>query len=159
MQISLMGYQCRRCGHQWKPRGTALPERCPHCDSRKWQVPPGEELPPHLQEVFQLYEVPQDQRADIVRYAFQHPGVAQALREAVPELEKVFGTLRRRLKLVQFYDTDDEQLFGMILVEGQPKEAFARLRQFDRAWFLDVPAQVRTNLNFTVKPENDYPSV
>ena len=84
MQIWLRGYQCQRCGHQWKPRKQGTPVKCPSCDSPNWQVPRGEKMPPHLEEVFQLYEVPQEQRDDIIRYAFQHPGVAKALLEAVP---------------------------------------------------------------------------
>jgi hypothetical protein len=136
-----------------------LPERCPHCDSRKWQVPPGEELPPHLAEVLQLYEVPQDQRADIIRYAFQHPGVAQALREAVPELEKVFGKARRRLDLFQFDDNPgEEKLYGMVLASDDDYERAVELMgQFRGTWFSKIAREVHFHLNFTVDPEDDYP--
>jgi hypothetical protein len=140
------------------PRGSAAPERCPKCDTRKWQVLPGEELPGHLAEVFQLYEVPQHQRSDIIRYAFQHPGVAQALREAVPELENVFGKVRRRLKISVDPEEDWVELFGLVLVEDLER-AFPRLEEFDRAWFSSVPTDVQLHLNFTVKAEDDYPSV
>ena len=158
MQISLTGYQCLRCGHQWKPRGSAPPERCPHCDSRKWQVPPGEELPTHLAEVFQLYEVPQDQRADIIRYAFQHPGVAQALREAVPELEKVFGQARRRLDLFQYDDNPgEEELLGLVLLKEYPEDAGLLMEPFDKAFWSKVPREVRFHLSFQIEMEDAFP--
>ena len=159
MQISLTGYQCLRCGHQWKPRGSAAPERCPKCDSRKWQVPPGEELPPQLAEVFQLYEVPQAQRTDIIRYAFQHPGVAQALKAAVPELVKVFGKARRRLDLAQFWDGGgDEQLFGLVQIKDEDEDQDEiLLDRFHKAWSPKVPHQVRLYLNFDVITEDDHP--
>ena len=80
-------------------------------------------MPPHLEDVFQLYEVPEDQRAEIIRYATQHPGVAQALLAAVPELEKVFGKTRRRLELFHFDDgSEDEQLYVLVLVKDDPDQ-------------------------------------
>jgi len=167
LQISLSGYQCLRCGHQWRPRSSASggpPKKCPSCDSRNWQAPPGEKLPPHMEEVFQLYEVPQDQRADIIRYAFHHPGVAQALKEAARELEKVFGKARRRLDLHQDPEEEDwVMLFGEILVkDDQLVRAGALLEEFNRAWFVEKfpgPSDVRINLSFTVKPVDDSPPV
>jgi predicted Zn-ribbon and HTH transcriptional regulator len=30
---------CERCGHEWERVG--LPDRCPVCDSRYWDAPPG----------------------------------------------------------------------------------------------------------------------
>lgn len=37
--------ECKRCGHRWIPRGAALPQACPRCQSRKWNVPSGEHAP------------------------------------------------------------------------------------------------------------------
>lgn len=155
MEVSLKGFQCQRCGHQWKPRKAGTPKKCPGCDSSSWQVPRGKGLPPHLEEVFQLYEVPEDQRAEIIRYTLQHQGVAMVLLEAVPELKKVFGNARITLDL--HVDPEDgwEELFGVIQVKRGNQGNFARLRQFDRAWFRNVPVHVRTNLNFTVRPTVD----
>lgn len=28
--------QCKRCGHEWIPRGKTKPERCPNCNSPYW---------------------------------------------------------------------------------------------------------------------------
>jgi hypothetical protein len=114
-------------------------------------------MPPHLEEVFQLYEVPEDQRAEIIRYAAGHPGVAQALLEAIPELEKVFGNTRRRLELEVDPESGWEQLLGMVLLKDYPENAFDTLSQFDRSWFLKVPSGVRLHLNFIVELEDDYP--
>ena len=159
MQILLKGYQCLRCGHQWKPRKKTTPLKCPSCDSSNWQLPRGEGMPPHLAEVFQQYEVPEDQRAEIIRYAAQHPGVAQALLEAVPELRKVFGNARLRLDLFQFDDGGgDEKLYGMVLAKDDDYERVVDLmHQFRRTWFSKVPREVHFHLNFTVDPEDDYP--
>jgi hypothetical protein len=114
-------------------------------------------MPPHLEEVFQLYEVPEDQWAEIIRYAAGHPGVAQALLEAIPELEKVFGNTRRRLELEVDPEGGWEQLLGMVLLKDYPENAFDTLSQFDRSWFLKVPSGVRLHLNFIVELEDDYP--
>ena len=160
MQISLSGYQCLRCGHRWKPRSSASgtpPKKCPKCDSASWRQPPGEKLPPHLKEVFLLYEVPQDQRADIICYASQHPGVAQTLLEAAPELEKVFGRLRRRLELEVDPESGWEELLGIVLLKEYPENAFELMDPFDKAFLLRVPREVRFHLNFTIAPEDDYP--
>jgi hypothetical protein len=81
-------------------------------------------MSPHLEEVFQLYEVPEDQRAEIIRYAAQPniPEWPMASLLAVPEMEKVSGKARRRLDLVRFWDSeDDEELFGRVLLKGYPK--------------------------------------
>ena len=158
MEILLKGFKCQRCGHTWKPRKAGTPKKCPACDSSNWQFPRGEGMPPHLEEVFQLYEVPEDQRAEIISYAGQHPGVAQALREAVPHLEKVFGKARRRLDLFQFWDSDDDQeLFGQVLVKHYPENTFDLLGRFLEAWLPKVPREVRTKLNFSIEPADDYP--
>jgi hypothetical protein len=109
--------------------------------------------------VFQLYEVPQAQRTDIIRYAFQHPGVAQALKEAAPELEKVFGKARRRLDLAQFWDGGgDEQLFGLVQIKDEDEDQDEiLLDRFHKAWSPNVPHQVRLYLNFDVITEDDHP--
>ena len=156
MQILLSGYQCLRCGHQWKPRFQTLPKKCPGCDSRNWQLPPGENLPPHLEEVFQLYEVTEAQRADIIRYALQHPGVARALVEAVPELERVFGKTRRWLELDRDPETGWEELFGMIVMKSEPANDIALIHSFSDSYSSKLPQDVRLLLNFDVVTEDDY---
>jgi predicted Zn-ribbon and HTH transcriptional regulator len=38
--ITVMGYRCERCGHEWVPReGTQEPRVCPKCKSPYWNVP------------------------------------------------------------------------------------------------------------------------
>ncbi len=39
--ITVMGYRCDRCGHEWIPRGEAErePRTCPHCKSAHWNAP------------------------------------------------------------------------------------------------------------------------
>jgi hypothetical protein len=157
VQILLKGYQCLRCGHQWKPRKKTTPLKWPACDSPNWKQPRREGMPPHLEEVFRLYEVPADQRAEIIRYAAQHPGVAQALWEAAPELKKVFGKARCRLELEVDPESGWEQLLGMVLLKDYPENALDSLSQFDRSWFLNVSSDVRLHLNFIVELEDDYP--
>ena len=39
MEVFLKGFQCQRCGYQWKPRKAGTPKKCPGCDSAGWQVP------------------------------------------------------------------------------------------------------------------------
>ena len=40
-KITLQGYQCERCGHQWVPRQetTEEPKVCPKCKSPYWNTP------------------------------------------------------------------------------------------------------------------------
>ena len=39
--ITVMGYRCERCGHEWIPRGSAEeePRVCPKCRSPWWNRP------------------------------------------------------------------------------------------------------------------------
>ena len=38
--ITIMGYQCARCGHEWLPRGDVQePKVCPSCHSAWWDTP------------------------------------------------------------------------------------------------------------------------
>jgi DNA-directed RNA polymerase subunit RPC12/RpoP len=39
--ITVMGYRCERCGHEWLPRGTVKrePLQCPKCHSPYWNRP------------------------------------------------------------------------------------------------------------------------
>ena len=40
VQITLLGWKCERCGHEWVPRkGDAHPKVCPHCKSPYWDKP------------------------------------------------------------------------------------------------------------------------
>jgi hypothetical protein len=158
VEILLKGFQCRRCGHQWKPRKEGVPAKCPSCDSPHWQRPRGEGLAAHLAEVFQLYEVPEDQRDKIIAYVQQYRGVAHALRKAVPELERVFGKTSRRLDIEVDPESGWEELFGVVLLKEYPENAFELLHNFDQ-WFLQAPAEVRMNRNFNVVTEDDYTAV
>jgi hypothetical protein len=40
--ITVMGFRCDRCNHEWIPRGGAEeePKVCPKCDSPWWNQPP-----------------------------------------------------------------------------------------------------------------------
>lgn len=39
--ITVMGYRCERCGHEWVPRGETEqePRLCPKCKSAYWNEP------------------------------------------------------------------------------------------------------------------------
>ena len=37
--ITIMGYRCERCGHEWAPRSSAAPRVCPKCKSPYWDRP------------------------------------------------------------------------------------------------------------------------
>jgi predicted Zn-ribbon and HTH transcriptional regulator len=37
--ITVMGYKCERCGHEWIPRGEEIPRVCPKCRSAWWNKP------------------------------------------------------------------------------------------------------------------------
>jgi predicted Zn-ribbon and HTH transcriptional regulator len=37
--ITVMGYRCERCGHEWIPRGDEEPRVCPGCRSPWWNKP------------------------------------------------------------------------------------------------------------------------
>lgn len=39
-KITLEGYRCERCGHEWVPREKGKkPKVCPHCKSPYWDTP------------------------------------------------------------------------------------------------------------------------
>jgi len=38
-EITLLGYECTRCGHRWRPRLEARPLICPRCKSAYWDRP------------------------------------------------------------------------------------------------------------------------
>ena len=45
-RITLFGYRCERCGHEWVPRETEHePKVCPKCKSPYWNTPPQTEQP------------------------------------------------------------------------------------------------------------------
>jgi predicted Zn-ribbon and HTH transcriptional regulator len=37
--ITVMGYRCQRCTHEWIPRVTDAPAVCPRCKSAYWNRP------------------------------------------------------------------------------------------------------------------------
>lgn len=37
--ITLLGFRCERCGHEWLPRGISDPKACPACRSTDWNSP------------------------------------------------------------------------------------------------------------------------
>ena len=37
--ISVTGYRCERCSHQWVPRAETEPRVCPKCKSPYWDKP------------------------------------------------------------------------------------------------------------------------
>jgi DNA-directed RNA polymerase subunit RPC12/RpoP len=39
--ITVMGYRCERCSHEWVPRGDyeGEPRQCPKCKSARWDTP------------------------------------------------------------------------------------------------------------------------
>lgn len=39
VKITLQGYKCERCGHEWIPKGKETPKVCPKCKSPYWNVP------------------------------------------------------------------------------------------------------------------------
>lgn len=40
VKITLYGYKCERCGHQWVPKKIGNnPRVCPNCKSPYWDVP------------------------------------------------------------------------------------------------------------------------
>jgi len=38
-KITLKGYRCERCGHEWVPRNDENPRVCPKCKSPYWDKP------------------------------------------------------------------------------------------------------------------------
>lgn len=37
--ITVMGYRCERCGHEWVPKAEQAPRVCPKCKSAYWNAP------------------------------------------------------------------------------------------------------------------------
>jgi len=37
-EVTLRGYECSRCNHQWVPRDSEKPRVCPKCKSPYWDV-------------------------------------------------------------------------------------------------------------------------
>lgn len=50
MEITMKGYQCERCAHQWAPRDAGYPKVCPKCKSPYWDRPRKIAIPPHVEE-------------------------------------------------------------------------------------------------------------
>lgn len=44
MEITLKGWECERCSHQWVPRDEDHPRVCPKCKSPYWDKPRRSEL-------------------------------------------------------------------------------------------------------------------
>ncbi|MEM5836300.1 MAG: hypothetical protein QXR09_02075 [Candidatus Aenigmatarchaeota archaeon] len=38
-KVTLLGYRCFRCKHEWLPRGKNIPKVCPRCKSPYWDRP------------------------------------------------------------------------------------------------------------------------
>ena len=38
-EITMKGFRCDRCGHQWVPREEDYPRVCPKCKSPYWDKP------------------------------------------------------------------------------------------------------------------------
>jgi hypothetical protein len=38
VRLTLDGWRCERCSHEWVPRGKAKPRICPKCKSAYWDV-------------------------------------------------------------------------------------------------------------------------
>lgn len=36
IEIKIKGYRCKRCGHEWVPKGKDEPKVCPNCKSPYW---------------------------------------------------------------------------------------------------------------------------
>ena len=41
VQITVWGFRCERCNHEWAPRGQVEPRVCPRCKSPYWNRPKG----------------------------------------------------------------------------------------------------------------------
>lgn len=39
IKLTVDGYRCERCGHEWAPRTEGEPKVCPHCKSPYWSTP------------------------------------------------------------------------------------------------------------------------
>jgi len=37
--ITIMGYKCERCNHEWVPNSDKEPKACPKCHSPHWDTP------------------------------------------------------------------------------------------------------------------------
>ena len=37
--ITLDGFRCERCGHEWRPKSDVMPTICPKCKSPYWDKP------------------------------------------------------------------------------------------------------------------------
>lgn len=38
VDITVKGYRCKRCGHEWTPKKKEEPKVCPHCKSPYWNT-------------------------------------------------------------------------------------------------------------------------
>jgi predicted Zn-ribbon and HTH transcriptional regulator len=39
IRMTVWGYRCERCGHEWIPRGKLEPKICPKCKTPYWDRP------------------------------------------------------------------------------------------------------------------------
>lgn len=110
-----------------------------------------------LESVFRLYGVPESQQFEIVSFLVSNSDLARILLEAVPHLKRVFGNAYRYLEVEPDPDGGEEEIFGVVLVKGEPEQALELLRQFDEMWFSEVTKETDNRLNFTVEIEDDEP--
>jgi predicted Zn-ribbon and HTH transcriptional regulator len=38
-EVTMRGFRCERCQHEWFPRGPVKPKVCPKCKSPYWDTP------------------------------------------------------------------------------------------------------------------------
>lgn len=108
----------------------------------------------NLARVFRLYGVPESQQFEIVSFLVSNPHLTRILLEAVPHLERVFGNAYRYLEVERDPDGGEEEIFGVVIVKGEPEQALQLLRQFDEMWFSEVTKETDNRLNFTVEMED-----
>lgn len=109
MEIRLSGFQCQKCGHQWRPRKPGIPVRCAACKSPYWNRPRQEETSQsqgHNQTISEedreWYEPAQsadregaEQIADFLAGQPDEPGMVSALRLLDKRVHKLETLLER----------------------------------------------------------------
>lgn len=83
VKLTVWGYRCERCDHEWVPRVDHSPRVCPKCKSPYWNVP----RKPHYRrsgvseiEVVQSTFCPKDDRHHITWETFVPPPGVRSLR-------------------------------------------------------------------------------
>ena len=110
-----------------------------------------------IEEVFRSYAHEGAQTQQILAFLAKHPEVAEALLEALPLVEKVFGPGPLSVRLIEEPDDGSQELFGVIERDLEDDIWLDLLERFDYEWIGKTNPHLLSLLTFTVEFPEDVP--